>query len=145
MKRLRLLAWPAAALGLAALLAFGIHYWTQVDTVWLEQRLAATVRAGGPYALRIDGGLRLSLLPAPSLQAERVVLAGLDGETGAAPFLSVERVRVDVRLRPLLAGELHIAAWALDGIRGGLRRRADGRLAVDGLAGTGATSPGTAL
>lgn len=145
MKRLRLLAWPAAALGLAALLVLGIHYWTQVDTVWLEQRLAATVRAGGPYALRIDGGLRLSLLPAPSLQAERVVLAGLDGEAGAAPFLSAERVRVDVRLRPLLAGELHIAALALDGVRVGLRRRADGRLAVDGLAGTGATSPGTAL
>lgn len=145
MTRLRLLAWPAAALGLAALLALGIHYWTQVDTVWLEQRLAATVRAGGPYALRIDGGLRLSLLPAPSLQAERVVLAGLNGEAGAAPFLSAERVQVDVRLRPLLAGELHIAALALDGVRVDLRRRADGRLAVDGLAGTGATSPGTAL
>ena len=62
------------------------------------------------------------------LLLEGVTLGRRDAP-GAAPYLRLEHARVELQLRPLLAGRLVLHRADVDGLFASIERRADGRLA----------------
>jgi len=122
---LRPIAWVAAALvavGIAALLvAPELIDWNRYRdeiALGIEQRLGR--------AVSIDGPLTMSLLPAPHLAAERLRVVNLPG--AADPdFAVVQRLELELRVLPLLAGRLEVSSLILIGPQIHLQRLADGR------------------
>ena len=73
---------------------------------------AAFGRATG-RRLTIDGPLRLTLLPAPGLEADDVSIANLPG--GSRPVMAhVASLQADVALLPLLGGAVRVETLSLD-------------------------------
>ena len=82
--------------------------------------------------LKIDGKLRLSLLPWIGLETKRLELANAAG-FGPAPFAVVDSTETKVELLPLLRQKIVVSAVRLNGLKLNLARRADGRSNWDDL------------
>jgi len=78
-------------------------------------------------AVAIDGPLKLSLLPAPHLVAEKVRLANMAGATDA-DFATVGRLELQLRMLPLLGGRFEVSSLVLVKPQIHLQRLPDGRV-----------------
>lgn len=106
------------ALGLALLVAL-------VDAGRFRPQIAAAIEAATGYPLRIDGEVRLDLLPSVALAVEDVALANPPGFS-APDLLRWRELTLGARLVPLLRGELELTRLRLVGPDLRLERRADG-------------------
>ncbi len=98
----------------------------------IQRELVEQVSARLDRRLEIAGGLSLSVLPVPALEARGVTLSGAGGQ---GEFAAMELARVSVAVLPLLAGRLVVREVRLDSPRLTLRRQADGRTDFDDLLG----------
>src|SRR5690606_6011010 len=83
-----------------------------IDWNAFKPRLAAAVEEATGRQLEIDGDLRLSLLPSPTLSAEGARLANIEGGS-QQPMISLEALEVHVALAPLVGGDLRVKSIAL--------------------------------
>lgn len=98
-----------------------------IDWNAFKPRLAAAVEEATGRQLEIDGDLRLSLLPSPTLSAEGARLANIEGGS-QQPMISLEALEVHVALAPLVGGDLRVKSIALVEPAILLERLADGRV-----------------
>ncbi|RMD63012.1 MAG: AsmA family protein, partial [Alphaproteobacteria bacterium] len=105
----------------AALVAPGFIDWTAQ-----KGRIEAQVRALTGHDVRIEGDVNLTLLPAPTFSATRLVVANVEGADASA-MAELDALKVRVALWPLLRGEVQVERIEL--IRPTLRFEvlADGR------------------
>lgn len=82
-----------------------------VDWNGYKQDITAEVRAATGRSLVIKGDIALSLLPSPSLTASDVRLLSESGEQ--ADMLRLGALEVEVRLLPLLGGEVEVTRMVL--------------------------------
>jgi AsmA protein len=125
-------SWRRWLLGGAALvlLALLLLMFIRFDGEALKANLIERVRAEKQRELRMDGPLRLKLLPRLSVEMRDVRLLDAAGETD---FLTLGRLDGALELLPLLAGKIRISRieardWTLH-----LARDADGRYNFDDL------------
>jgi AsmA-like C-terminal region len=90
---------------LAALVASVVAWPRLVDEPALRAELARVLAEAGGKELRIDGAVRLELLPLPRLAIERAVL-GSRAEPGQDTRFTADRIDVELAPLPLLAGRL---------------------------------------
>lgn len=130
----RILKWIAiflgAAIGLLVLGAAALLLWVDPNDYRDELEQLAERELG--RSLEIAGPLDLKLFPWLSLEVRQVALGNPPG-FGKDPFVQVERVRVGVRLMPLLRRRIEVSRVALDGLAATLITRADGRSNWDDL------------
>ena len=98
-----------------------------VDWSGYRAEIASTIEARLGRPVAIDGGLDLSLLPAPHLVAERVRVGNI-ADTTDPDFATIERLELDVRAGALLAGRFEISSLTLIRPNFNLQRLADGRV-----------------
>jgi uncharacterized protein YhdP len=139
------LLWALAGTLLLVLAGLAIVHWLvfpRIDTwrPWIEQRAHAAL--GQPVLIgRITARTDRS---APQVTLENVRLLDAQG----SPGLVIGRVQASLTLRSLLALELHLASWKLEGVRLDVRRDVHGRIRVAGIeaqAGTGTETQNPAL
>ncbi|MEX0758975.1 MAG: AsmA family protein, partial [Tistlia sp.] len=112
-----------------------------VDWNAFKPRLAAAVEEATGRSLQIEGDLRLSVLPTPTLSAEGARLSNVEG--GSQPtMVSLETLEVRVALTPLLGGDLQVRSLVLVEPTILLERLADGRVNWD-LSPPHGAAPGT--
>ena len=90
---------------LAALVAFVVAWPRLVDESALRAELARLLAEAGGAELRIDGAVRLEILPLPRLAIERAVL-GSRAEPSAETRFTADRIDVELAPLALLAGRL---------------------------------------
>ncbi|MFL5337907.1 MAG: AsmA family protein, partial [Geminicoccaceae bacterium] len=90
---------------LAALVAFVVAWPRLVDEPALRAELARVLADAGGTELRIDGAVRLELLPSPRLAIEGAVL-GSRSEPGQDTRFTADRIDVELAPLALLAGRL---------------------------------------
>src|SRR5215211_5700235 len=88
---------------LAALVAFVVTWPRLVDEPALRAELARVLADTGGTELRLDGAMRLELLPFPRLAIERAVL-GSRVEPGQDKRFTADRIDVELAPLALLAG-----------------------------------------
>ena len=87
-----------------------------IDRDAVKRRIEAGVQAAGGQPVRIDGDVRLRLLPSPRADVKLIRLGSAGGTSGTPP-LSIERLQLDVALLPLLTGRIALDAVVIDGLR----------------------------
>ncbi len=103
-----------------------------VDAGRFRPQIAAAVEAATGRPLRVDGAVRLDLLPFPAIAVEDAGLANPPGF--AEPYLIRWReLALGARLGPLLRGQLELTRIRLTGLELRLERRADGGVNWSGL------------
>lgn len=102
-----------ALIGLIVLLIAGILIAPSfIDWNAQKGRIAAEVRAQTGRELVIDGDVGLSLLPTPTLSAEQVRFANVEGAEGAS-MAELKSLKVRVALLPLLQGNVQVESVVL--------------------------------
>jgi AsmA protein len=124
MKPLKLLA---IALGAIVVLVLGalVAVFLLVDPNAYKGTIERRVAQSTGREFRIEGRLALSVFPWVALDVGRVTLGNPPGVAGP-PLLAAERVRVGVKLLPLLGKRLEVRRIAVDGLAVALVTRADG-------------------
>ncbi|CAA7626949.1 AsmA family protein [Magnetospirillum sp. UT-4] len=95
----------------------GAERWRGTVAARLSEATGRDVAIAGPMSLR--------LIPSPALSAEDIRIASPAGAEGP-PLAEIGRLRVSVRLLPLLAGRVEVSALTLDRPRINLVRYKDG-------------------
>ncbi len=91
---------------LSGLVVAFLAAWPQlVEVPALREQLAALVRQSAGADLRLEGAVRLELLPRPRVTIERVVI-GDRVALGPGSNFSADRIDIDLAIPPLLAGRL---------------------------------------
>ncbi|MFC0269623.1 AsmA family protein [Kushneria aurantia] len=127
-----------AAIGVLGLLAVAvvIYATTFLDPNDLKPRLADAVRERTGLELSLDGPLSWSFYPRIGLTVEDAS-ARLPGQAeDAPPFAAFERAEARIRFAPLLAGNIEVDGFTLDGLRLNLVRNEAGRANWEVLANT---------
>ncbi len=107
-----------------------------IDAGRFRPQIAAVVEAATGRALRIDGKVRLELLPFPAVAVEDAAL--VDPRVSGTPDLARWReLSLGARLAPLLRGRLELTRLRVAGLELRLERAADGSANWSGL-GSGA-------
>jgi uncharacterized protein involved in outer membrane biogenesis len=83
-----------------------------VDWNQYKPQIAAEVEKATGRTLSIDGDLSLSILPAPTLTAEGVRFANIEGGS-AADMMTLEALDVRVAFMPLLSGDIQVTSVTL--------------------------------
>jgi uncharacterized protein involved in outer membrane biogenesis len=83
-----------------------------VDWNQYKPQIAAEAEKATGRTLSIDGDLSLSILPAPTLTAEGVRFANIEGGS-EADMVTLEALDVRVAFMPLLSGEIQVTSVAL--------------------------------
>ena len=97
-------------LGLTIVAAIAAPFFIPVDTI-RDQIVAQTEKVTG-RALRIDGPVKLSLLPSIAVEVNKVAFANAPG--AASPdMVSLSRMQVRLKLLPLLSGEIAVDQFVL--------------------------------
>ena len=106
----KLLIGVVAVLGLLVVAVLAVPLLVPTDP--LKARLADSVRAATGRELRVDGAMRLSLVPRLSVQADDVTFANAPG--GKAPEMArLKSLAIELRLRPLLRGQIEVSRLVL--------------------------------
>ncbi len=130
-RRLKLLAVIAGVpvlFGMLAILALPVL----VDSSYYRGKVIALVKAHTGQDLRIDGKLRLRLLPEPRWTATDLRLGNPPGYTGS-DVARLAALAVDLRLLPLLSGRLEARRLSVRGLTLNLERDQEGRGNWEGL------------
>lgn len=102
-----------ALVGLIVLLIAGVLIAPSfIDWNAQKGRIAAEVRAQTGRELMIDGDVSLSLLPTPTLSAEQVRFANVEGAE-AASMAELKSLKVRVAFLPLLQGNVQVESVVL--------------------------------
>jgi AsmA protein len=122
--------WSLGLVGAVLLAATLFALIFSFDGEAIKQGLIDQVRAEKQRELRIDGPLRLKLLPRLSVEAQSVSLSNRDGK---GEFLRLGRVNGALEILPLLTGKIivnriEIRDWSLQ-----IERDAEGRYNFDDL------------
>lgn len=137
MRKVLLILAGLLVVALAALLVLpGFWDWNRY-----RGEIAAKVESWTGRDFAIEGDVRLSLLPAPSLAASGLRLANPPGFS-APDMATVRELRVRLALWPLLRGEVRAESVELIGPAVHLERRADGRVNWDFARGAAAPPDG---
>lgn len=129
---------------LTSLVVAFLAAWPQlVDVPALREQLAGMLRDAGGADLRLEGAVRLEMLPRPRITIERAVI-GDRVAVGPGPRFAADRIDLDLALLPLLAGRIEprgvqlvrpeLILDTLDGVRA---ERLAGPLAAGPLAAFG--------
>lgn len=110
-----------AVLVAAVLVAPGLVDWNDY-----KGEIAAAVKAATGRELRIDGDIRVQLIPAPALHAKDVALANLPGAS-EPEMVRLKSIEVRIALGPLFGLQLQIQSVKLVEPRIALEVLADGR------------------
>ncbi len=94
-----------AGILVALIVAFLVAWPRLVDVPGLRGELARLLRETGGSNLRIDGAVRLELLPLPRVAIERAVI-GDRIEVGPGPRFAADRIDVELAPLALLAGRI---------------------------------------
>lgn len=105
---------------------------TVVDGAFLKTRLEREMKEGFQRTLVIEGAPMLSLFPSVVLDLGKTRLSehGSDKE-----FVSLDSLKVSLRLMPLLSKRVQIDALSLSGLKVNVVRRKDGSMNFSDLAG----------
>jgi uncharacterized protein involved in outer membrane biogenesis len=110
------------AAGLLALMVLlTLLAWTFVASEWFRHRIERAVSRAAGMELKIDGPVRIGLLPAPELRME-----DLHMRNGNAEWISASGVVLQIRIRPLLRGRVEVASVDLLEPNLQLKRDSDG-------------------
>ena len=90
-------------IGLAV--AFLVAWPQLVEVPDLREQLAGILREASGTDLRLEGAVRLEVLPRPRITIERAVV-GDRIEIGPGPRFSADRIDIDLAVLPLLAGRI---------------------------------------
>lgn len=101
-----------------------------------KTRIEQIVQEKTGRTLTIDGQIHLALFPHLGLRLSRVSLSNPAGFTDQTPFVSIDRLELDVELLPLFSHKLIVNHVVLDGLDLNLIRHANGQANWQGLAGT---------
>lgn len=112
MKLLRRLLMTVALL-LAVMLAAALLLPRMVDSDVLRSMLIIAVRNHTGRELTVAGDVRFALVPRPAVVLQRLSLADAAG-FGPEPFASLDDVRINLRLWPLLWRRLEVASVRID-------------------------------
>ncbi|MEZ5498459.1 MAG: AsmA family protein [Steroidobacteraceae bacterium] len=114
---MRLLKVIAVALGVivAALAVLVLAVWLLFDPNDYKARIVAEVQAATGRELRLDGDVRLAVLP---MLAVDIGPASLGNPRGFSerPFLTLKRASLHARLLPLLRGQVRVGRVVIDGL-----------------------------
>ena len=94
-----------AGILVALIVAFLVAWPRLVDVPALRGEMARLLRETGGASLRIDGAVRLELLPLPRVAIERAVI-GDRIEVGPGPRFAADRIDVELAPLALLAGRI---------------------------------------
>ena len=133
-RRLKLLAVIAGVPVVLAMLAI-LALPAVVDSSYYRDKLIALVKAHTGRDLRIDGELRLRLLPEPRWTATRLRLGNLPGYTGS-DVAALALLAADFRLLPRLDGRFEASRLRVRGLTLNLERDPQGRGNWEGLTGS---------
>jgi hypothetical protein len=112
-----------------------------VDVPRVQALVAANASQALGRAVRF-ASLSVAVFPLPSVTLRNLEIAD-DPEFGAAPFVTLDRGRLRLRLRPLLSGRIEFAELVLEKPTITVLRDARGRLNVATLGAGGEPKPGT--
>ena len=125
MRNLKLLGVLAG--GIVALLgALLLGVWLFVNPNAYKGRIAAAVQESTGRELKLQGDIKLSVIPWVALELGPASLGNPPGFSDE-PFLSFTHASVRVRLLPLLRQRLEVARVEVEGLDLRLRRNAAGR------------------
>src|ERR1700722_13748825 len=125
MRNLKL--WGVLAGGIVALLgAVLLGVWLLVNPNTYKGKIAAAVQQSTGRELKLQGDIRLSVIPWVALELGPASLGNPAG-FGDEPFLSFTHASVRVRLLPLLRQRLEVARVEVEGLDLRLRKNAAGR------------------
>jgi AsmA protein len=110
------------ALGLLLVLAV----WLLVDPNDYRDRIAAAVKSSTGRELTLTGDIKLSVFPWIALEAGPASLGNPAG-FGPEPFATLERVKLRVRLLPLLRKQIQAGRVEIDGLDLRLAQNAEGK------------------
>jgi AsmA protein len=111
---------------LAVLVLVLVAVWLFVDPNDYKDRIAAGVKQSTGRSLSLPGELKLSVFPWIRLQTGEASLGNPAG-FGDAPFLTLKRASLSVKLLPLLKKQLEIGRIEIDGLDLALRQNAAGK------------------
>ncbi len=97
-----------------------------IDWSRYKDTLTARLESALGRDVSIEGDLRLSLLPRPTLAAEQVRIANIPGATPQS-MATLEALKVRLSLLPLLRGQVRVTSLVLDSPVVHLQRLPDGR------------------
>lgn len=86
---------------------------SRFDAASVEQSLVRLAQENGQLTLRLDGGVRLAVLPRPALVLARGTLSGSGGVT---PFATFDEARLNLPWRFLTGGPLRVTGAELRGL-----------------------------
>lgn len=131
MKIVRRLALVAG--GVILLLGIGVAaLFALFDEKQLKAQLTERVHASTQRKLSIDGELALSVWPDVGVRVGQLTLTERGNDT---PFATVGSARLAVAVLPLLSKRVEVRRVEVDGLVLNLRRKKDGSLNIDDLAG----------
>jgi AsmA protein len=106
----------AVILGLVSLVFLGaVALWLWVDPNDFRPQIERYVEQKTQRSLRLAGELELKLFPWVALELNKVTLSNVPAY-GVQPFLSAERIRLSMRLLPLLRRQVVVRGVAIDGL-----------------------------
>jgi AsmA protein len=114
----------ASAIVLLMLLLAGI--WLFVDPNDYKDRIAAAVRESTGRTLSLPGKLKLSVFPWVAVETGAASLGNPAG-FGDAPFLTLQRAQLRVKLLPLLKKQFEVGRIEIDGLDLALKQNAAGK------------------
>ncbi len=131
MKALRIAAFALGGI-VALLAALAVFVLATFDANKWKGEIAQLVQDKKSRCLRIEGELSLSLFPGVGVQLGRTTLSEHKSEQ---VFAAVDKVRVSLRLWPLLSKQVVVDTIDLEGLKARIVRFKDGRLNIDDLLG----------
>jgi AsmA protein len=122
----------------AAIMVMGIYGSAVIlfDEERLKSLVAQHVESRTGRKIEIRGDLRIRFFPGLRLSAENVLLSGPVGFDGPE-FFTADRLDMQVRLLPLIRGQVRASEVRLGGARINLHTDEDGSSSLDGLIGDG--------
>ncbi|MDQ0313999.1 AsmA family protein [Amorphus orientalis] len=100
-----------------------------ISTQWVRDTVVGQLSRATGLAIAIDGDVGLRAFPTVGLSAESVRVRAPDG----ADVMSLDTLRADLGLLPLLSGNIRVNEIVLDGLRLALIRQEDGTITLPGL------------
>src|ERR1700744_459470 len=125
MRNLKLLGVFAGGI-VALLAAVLLGVWLFVNPHAYKDRIAAAVQESTGRELKLQGDIKLSVIPWVALELGPASLGNPPGFSDE-PFLSFSHASIRVRLLPLLRQRLEVARVELEGLDLRLRKNAAGR------------------
>jgi len=95
--------------------ALAAPYFISAETI--KKELIAKIEQATDRKLTIDGDLRLTFFPVAGVVAEKVTLSNPTGFSDATPFITLDVLKVDVALMPLLERNIVIQRFVLENPR----------------------------